>query len=245
VPFDGIVVKKNVDVGQYIAPGQSVARVYGTDVVEVRLPLEDRELAWFDVPRRSGDPSPRAELSALFAGAVHTWEGRVSRMEAEVDPNSRMVHVVVEVTRPFDPVGSRPPLMPGTFVDVRIYGNTLEQVVAIPRFAVREGGTVWRVEEGSLRVTPVDVARSDRQTAFIRSGLESGDLVVVSSLDAVTDGMRVRTAGTAGAGESDQHHADGETVASLDAGCQMSDRYSILNSQFSILNPQCSGGGSA
>jgi RND family efflux transporter MFP subunit len=223
VPFDGIVVRESVDVGQYIAPGQSVATVYGTDVVEVRLPLEDRELAWFDVPRRAGDPSPRAELSATFAGALHTWDGRVTRMEAEVDAASRMINVVVEVQRPFAKSGSRPPLMPGTFVDVRIFGNTLEQVVSIPRFAVHDGGAVWVVDDGAIRVTPVDVVRSDRETAYIRSGLESGDLVVVSSLDAVTDGMRVRTAGAEGAAESGPDQAGGETVAFLDA------RYWILD----------------
>jgi multidrug resistance efflux pump len=51
IPFDGVVVSENVDEGQYIVPGQPIARVYGTDAVEIRLPLESRELAWFAVPR--------------------------------------------------------------------------------------------------------------------------------------------------------------------------------------------------
>jgi hypothetical protein len=40
----------------------------------------------------------------------------------------------------------------------------------------------------------VSVARTNREVAYLRSGLEGGEQVVVSSLDAVTDGMTVRTA---------------------------------------------------
>ncbi len=102
VPFDGVVASENIDIGQYIGPGQSVARVYGTDAVEIRLPLESRELAWFVVPGASSSEEPKAEVQANYAGRLHTWEGRVTRMEAEVDPKSRMVNVIVEVRDPFD-----------------------------------------------------------------------------------------------------------------------------------------------
>ena len=37
----------------------------------------------------------------------------------------------------------KPALLPGTFVDVRIFGRTLSDVVLVPRHAVRNGGEVW------------------------------------------------------------------------------------------------------
>jgi RND family efflux transporter MFP subunit len=215
VPFDGVVVSEQVDVGQYIVPGQSIARVYGTDAVEVRLPLESRELAWFSVPGMSNAKGPRAEVAAQFAGTTHTWVGRVTRMEAEVDPNSRMVNVVVEVRDPFDPSGEIPPLMPGTFVDVQVFGRTVTGLAPVPRYAVHEGNLVWVAENGVLRIRQVEVVRSDREVAYIGDGLVDGDRVVVTVLDAVTDGMKIRTADTedaegAGAGASDE-----KTVAAL------------------------------
>jgi len=54
---------------------------------------------------------------------------------------------------------------------------------------------VWIYEDGVLRVREVEVLRADRLQSLVASGLEGGDLVVVSSLDAVTDGMKVRRAG--------------------------------------------------
>lgn len=194
VPFDGIVVSEDVGVGQYVTAGARLARVYGTDVVEVRVPLEDRELAWFEIPEEVGDVGPAADVSASFAGARHTWKGRVVRLESRVDPASRMVHVVVEVGRPFDRSDGRPPLLPGAFVDVAIGGRTLAGVVPVPRHAIHGGDTVWLVEDGRLRIRPVEIARSDRETALVSAGLESGDVLVVSPLDAATDGMKVRPA---------------------------------------------------
>jgi len=192
LPFDGVIVTKNVDIGQFVGTGTVLTTVYGTEVVEVRVPLESRELAWFDVPSRPGTRGPEATLSAEFAGRNHTWTGRVTRMEAEVDSASRMIHVVVEVPRPFVVTIDHPALLPGTFVDVTIAGNVLERIHVIPRHAIHDGQTVWVVEDGRLFIREVEVARSSRSHALVSSGLEPDSHIVVSALDAVTDGMVVR-----------------------------------------------------
>jgi RND family efflux transporter MFP subunit len=189
VPFDGVVVSEKVDLGQYIVPGQSIARVYGTDAVEIRLPLESREL-----------------------GTTHTWQGRVTRMEAEVDPDSRMVNVVVEVRDPFDRSGKNPPLMPGTFVDVKVFGRTVTGLMPVPRHAVHEGNLVWVAEDGVLRIRQVEIARSDRAIAYVTDGLTDGDRVVVTALDAVTDGMKIRTSDTEEAGDAAAGTPDENTI---------------------------------
>jgi RND family efflux transporter MFP subunit len=194
VPFDGVVVSESVDVGQFVTTGSRLARVYGTDTVEVRVPLESRELAWFDVPSRSGGRGAEAEVRSSFGGGVHTWRGRVTRMEAEVDQTSRMVHVVVEVPRPYDASSDRPALLPGTFVDVTIYGRTLSDVIPVPRHAMHEGDRVWVFSDGAMDIREVEVVRADRESALVTAGLEDGDLIVLTALDAVTDGMALRIA---------------------------------------------------
>ncbi len=192
VPFDGVVVSESVDVGQFVTVGGRLARVYGTDTVEVRVPLDSREMAWFSVPNRGNRNGPEAEIIAGFGGLSSTWKGRVTRMEAEVDQNSRMVHVVVEVPHPYDSTRDRPALLPGTFVDVTIFGRTLSDVVSVPRYAVHEGNRVWVYSDGVMDIRDVEVARSDREIALVTSGLGDGDLIVLTALDAVTDGMALR-----------------------------------------------------
>jgi RND family efflux transporter MFP subunit len=203
LPFDGVVVSESVDVGQFVGNGSRLATVYGTEVVEVRVPLDSRELAWFDVPTDRGENGPRAEVTANYGGQSVRWEGRLTRMEAQVDQTSRMIHVVVEVADPYKTSADHPPLLPGTFVDVSIFGRTLSGVVPLPRHAMRDGNRVWVYEDGTLRVRDVEVLRADRQRSLVATGLEGGDLVVVSSLDAVTDGMKVRRAGEESVGPQD------------------------------------------
>jgi RND family efflux transporter MFP subunit len=202
LPFDGVVVSESVDVGQFVGNGSRLATVYGTDVVEVRVPLESRELAWFDIPARRGGPGAAAEVSANLGGSRSTWEGRVTRMEAQVDQMSRMVHVVIEVSDPYETSDGQPALLPGSFVDIRIAGRTLHDVVSVPRHAIHDGGKVWVFDEGKLGIREVEIIRQDRQQTLISSGLDDGDLVIVSALDAVTNGMTIRRTDADAGGDS-------------------------------------------
>lgn len=198
VPFDGVVVSKSVDLGQFVTVGTQVATVYGRATAEVRVPLENRELAWITVPNLDGSGGSPVSVRAEFAGRVHTWPGRVDRLEARVDPNSRMVTVVARVDSPYSERDGRPPLLPGTFVDVTIEGTEVEEMITIPRHALHADNTVWVVEDDTLRIRPVTVARTERFQVLITDGLAAGERIVVSALDAVTDGMAVRTSATSG-----------------------------------------------
>jgi len=201
LPFDGLITSERVGLGQYVVTGQSLGTAFGTEAVEIEVPLEDDELAWFDVFAHSifanGDPNPKTqtpvEVRADFAGALHTWQGRVVRTTGQVDRMSRMIVVVIEVQEPFKISNDRPPLLPGVFAEVLIQGKTLCNAVAVPRDAVREGNHVWLVNDGRLHIQPLDVVRADKDYAYVVSDIPDGGKVVVSSLDAVVSGMAVRT----------------------------------------------------
>ena len=200
MPFDGRVAAESVDIGQYIPSGQPIATVYSTDAVEIAVPLADEQLVWFDVPGgyTNGSDSIEGkgsdvEVTAEFAGGPHCWQGQVVRTRGQIDPISRMVHVVVEVTDPFKLINSRPPLVPGMFVQVDIKGRKVDDIIRVPRYAVRNGNKVWVEKEQTLNIVEVEIVRMDRQNAYISNGLDDGDIVIVSPLDVVTDGMKIRT----------------------------------------------------
>ena len=50
MPFHGRVMSTAVDVGQYVTPGTTLGRAFGHDVVEIRLPLNDSQLASLGLP---------------------------------------------------------------------------------------------------------------------------------------------------------------------------------------------------
>jgi RND family efflux transporter MFP subunit len=201
LPFDALITSEKVDLGQYVVMGQSLAKAYGTDAVEIEVPLEDDELAWFDVFENSifanGDQgsAKRApvEVRSDFAGAEHTWKGYVVRTTGQVDKTSRMISVVIEVPDPFKVFDSRPPLLPGVFAKVLIQGKTLGNAVAVPRDAIRQGNQVWLVNDDCLHMQSLNIVRSDKDFAYVVSGVVDESIIIVSSLDAVVDGMKVRT----------------------------------------------------
>jgi len=201
MPFDVLVINERVDLGQYVVVGQSLGSAYGIESVEIEVPLEDNELAWFDVfdgtaqlnGKINTAGSTTAQVKSDFAGTEHIWQGRVVRTTGQVDRTSRMVSVVVEVTDPFDTSGGKPPLLPGVFAEVLIEGKVLSNAVAVPRDAVRESNKVWAVNDNRLHIKTLEIARTDKEFAYAISGLEGASQIVVSSLDMVTEGMAVRT----------------------------------------------------
>jgi RND family efflux transporter MFP subunit len=198
MPFDGRIAEESVDIGQYLTPGPVIATVYSTEAVEIVVPLEDRELAWFDVPtghvNDNGKKNKGSDVKVVadFAGKKHTWQGRLARMEGAIDPRSRMVNVVVEVKDPFKVKGDRVPLVPGMFVEIVISGRKLENAIRVPRYAIRNGNQVWTANSETLHIKEVQIARSDNEYAYVISGLADGATVITSSLDTVTDGMKIR-----------------------------------------------------
>ena len=199
-PYAGRVRKKNVDVGQFLRRGEALATIYAVNYAEVRLPIPDEELAFFDVPMQfRGETAraagPRVVISAEFAGREHRWNGRVVRMEGEIDPMSRMVYAVARVQNPYGRGANpeRPPLGIGMFIEAEILGKRYPGVAVLPRTAMHGANRVAIVDEESrLRFRDVDVLRIESNLVLIRNGIEEGERVCLSALETQLEGMEVR-----------------------------------------------------
>ena len=191
-PFDGRVSQENVDLGQYVSPGQALATLYSTESAEVVIPLEDESLFWFLVPGFTDGEGPGspATVRARIGGRDLSWAGGVVRAEGKLDERTRMINVIIRVDKPY---ATRPPLAMGLFVTVEIEGRYLPKAAVIPRPALHEDDVVWVVdEENRLRFRKVDVARVQGDKVVVEAGLKDGERVVITPLKAVTHGMAVR-----------------------------------------------------
>ena len=80
----------------------------------------------------------------------------------------------------------------GLFVNAEIQGRSTEDIVILPRSAIRNGNQVLIVDDDDrLRFRTVSIARIYADDAYVDGGLNRGDRVCVSALQAVVDGMRV------------------------------------------------------
>ncbi len=194
-PYDGLVRSKKVDLGQFISRGQSVASIYASDSVEVRLPVADRQLAYLDLPlgyrgELADEAAPEVILSTRYGGQQYEWTGKLVRTEAEIDSKSRMVNAVVRVEN--NQHNSQPPLPIGLFVSAAIKGRRVDNIISLPRAALRNQEQVLVVDaDNRLRYRPVSVMRFQKENVIISAGLSDGEVVNISPIQTVIDGMRV------------------------------------------------------
>jgi multidrug efflux pump subunit AcrA (membrane-fusion protein) len=101
--------------------------------------------------------------------------------------------VLVEVKDPLDPPQGELPLLPGAFVRVEIDGRNAQDVAPVPREAVFGGDRVWIVaDDDTLQPSELQIAWSDDETVFARSGVEDGARLLLTDLPALVEGMSVR-----------------------------------------------------
>lgn len=205
-PFAGRALRKLVDLGQVVGPNTQLAEIYATDVVEVRLPLRNRDLGFIDLPesyRYADDESSRAGV-IIKSDLIGTeeWEAKLVRTEGAIDESARQLHVIAQIDDPFGRQSEgRSPLKIGEYVTAEIAGKVLSQVLIIPNTAIYQGTYVYTVEEGVLRRRDVEIDWQNDDEAIVSSGLNPGDELVTTPLGQVTSGIRVSVVGAETRGE--------------------------------------------
>ena len=194
-PFDGLVRNEQVDLGQFITRGQSIGTIYATDYVEVRLPISATQLAYLGLPvstrgQLSENLRPPVTIISDFGDRRSLREGQLMRLEAEIDERSRMIYGVTRLR--MEENEDSPILSVGMFVQAKIRGRKVEDVIRLPRSAMRDDNRVLVVDaENRLHFRQVSLLRLEHDDVLIDGGLADGELVCVSPMQAVVDGMLV------------------------------------------------------
>lgn len=197
VPYDGLVKRKLVDIGQFVSPGSQLGVTFAIDTAEIRLPISTDDLAYLDLPSvtdTEDDALPLVTLSAQQGGAQRTWQARIVRTEGVVDEASRVIYAVARVVDPYSVLGqsTQDELRVGTFVRAEIQGRSAGSVVVLPRRALQQDDTVLIANrERELEIRPVTVVRSEPHEVYISAGVEDGEWVITTTLEAPIPGMKL------------------------------------------------------
>jgi RND family efflux transporter MFP subunit len=220
-PFDGRVREENGDVGQFASPGQSLGRIFATDVVEVALPITDAQLGQLGIPiafaETANAKGPRVVFSAPVGGVERQWEGRVTRSSAAVNSQTRLINVIAELDDPYGAGSDNgAPMAPGLFVTAEVDGTRIEDLLVAPRSAIRGGNNIFigEPENGALRIFPVDLVYSSSDGAWFRSDdVKVDDLAIVSPIRGSNDGMSITILERLEDGTIKNHNETADTAA--------------------------------
>ena len=102
-------------------------------------------------------------------------------------------------------VYSNIPLFLGAFVDVKIPGRKLVNVIKIPAQALRDQDSIWiaaeKLDQDSapgeleLQVRRVQIAHLDQDNVYLSGGIKPGERIITSPIKGAANGLKIRIAG--------------------------------------------------
>ncbi len=179
-PFSGTIQTLWVDVGDRVAPGVLILTMIDSSIVEIPIQLPG---AVYDQTKITA--SCRIECEST---PNRFWSGEISRIGPDVDPLTRTFSAYVRV----DNRSQSNHLIPGSFVRAVVTGPLYKDRVLIPRGAIRNG-TIFVSNSHVAHEKRITVERFILDRAMVTGDLHEGDVVILSHLDAITDGDTVHT----------------------------------------------------
>jgi RND family efflux transporter MFP subunit len=185
-PFDGVVTLRTAEVGQLVASGTSAGqplfKVAEVDTVRVFVNVPQLYAAAIRVGMAA--PTTVRELPG------RTFAGNVARTSSEIDMATRTLLVEVDIPNPDDAI------IAGMYARVSFHMTGQRQLLFVPATAAlidARGTHVAVVREGAVTWKDVGIDSDLGDRLAISTGLEEGDVVVVTPSDRLLEGMHVRT----------------------------------------------------
>ena len=201
-PYAGRVAAKYVERGALVAPGTPLFDLVDPEHVEVAISLPASRYGQVVAGGEAGTVS-RVALR-FHEDDVVVWRGEVARVDPRVDPQARTfgAYVVVEGE------SSTRTIPPGAHLVADVDGGIYRDVVIVPReafvedrvYVVRQTDVadVWEAHEIRPRIRAVLAGVVLAEPGADGDGLAAGDRVVVTNLEDVAEGSRLRILLSAG-----------------------------------------------
>jgi membrane fusion protein (multidrug efflux system) len=178
-PFAGALGIRQVDIGQYIEPGDPIVRLEGREKMVVDFPVPQQQLGSLRVKQ------PVSVQVDAWPGQA--FRGAIEAIEPQVEKDTRNIRVRAVVDNP------ESKLLPGMFARIDIELPARDQVITIPHAAVTHspyGDAVFVVSE---KKNAAGKAETVVTNTVVVTGATRGDQIAVTS--GLAAGATIVTAG--------------------------------------------------
>lgn len=202
-PFSGEVARKMVENFQNVQAKQPVVLLQDISSLEMEVTVPEQDFARAKVglsnEERTARVRPEIEISAI---PDQRFPARFKSISTAADPVTRTYKVKFSFDNPPDIS-----ILPGMTARVILHlpGDTLKAagmdgfMVPVSAVAADEKGKsyAWRVDPNSMKITrvPVELGTITGSEVRVLSGLKQGDLIPVSGVHHLREGMTVRPLG--------------------------------------------------
>ncbi len=180
-PAAGIIVSRDLEPGEVLAPGSRVAVLHDTSSLRATVGIPETDIAWF----RVGAP---AEVT-LDAYPDRIVQGRITWIAPNATQPGRNFLTEIEVP---NPDGS---LRSGLIVRTRLERRVFEEAVVVSRDVLVERDAVlyaFVLEDGLVALREVTLGPDEGDRVVVTSGLDVGQTLLVAGHRNLIAGEAVR-----------------------------------------------------
>lgn len=204
-PYQGRVLSRSVDIGQYVAASTVLGEIYAKENLEVNLPVSLRQykqLALQESPTiKQGE---KVEFYMVQGKHKNTWKGSVLRSSAALDANTNQLNITARI-KP----NENSPIKIGQFVRASIYGQVYQNIYIVPRVAVRQNKEIFLAQNSNntsdnkdektqenvaeLLAQDVEVLHNEGNKSIIKAKIPDNAQLVITPMPLAGTGLTVRT----------------------------------------------------
>lgn len=198
-PFDGVLGIRNVNLGQYLNPGDSIVTLTDLSELFINFTLPEQTLA---------DVRVGQEINFLVDAYPETkFAAKINAIEPQVGEETRTVKVQATMENPNNvlqpgmfakvqvtlPSGDKAAIVPETSVDFTVYGDSVF-VLRTPEKAEDQKNAQGEAVYVAERIYVKTGARFDNKVAIIDGKIKAGDKLITSGQLKVMPGAKVKIA---------------------------------------------------
>lgn len=187
-PITGRVGLRLVDPGNYVQTSNSLVVITQLQPITVVFPIAEDSLPPVITKWRAGQ---RLSVEALDRNMKKLASGYLSTIDNQIDPTTG----TVKLRATFDNTNNS--LFPNQFVNARLLVEEKHGVTLVPAAAIQRNSRqtyVWLVKpDSTVTVQPVKEGATEGDQSEVASGLSPGEEVVMTGVDRLQEGTKVRT----------------------------------------------------
>jgi len=192
-PFDGVVTKRDTDIGDLITSGTGNG---GKELFHLAAINELRVFVAVPEVYSSAVRDGGTASLTLDEYPGQSFEGIIARNASAIDPASRTLNVEVDVPNPSGK------LLPGAYAVVHFKVPAAATSLTLPSNTLlfrAQGMQVGVVRDGRVQLTPVRISQDHGAYVEIASGLSPQDAIVLDPSDSLQNGQPVKVVKDVGA----------------------------------------------
>ena len=180
-PASGVIVQRDIEPGEVLGPGSSVAVLHDTSVLRATIGIPETDIAFFSV----GSPA----AVSVDAYPDRSFEGRITYIAPSATRPGRNFQAEVEVANGDGTLRS------GLIVRTRLQRRVFENAVVVPRDVLVERDGILHafvLADGVADLRSITLGPDEGDRVVITAGLEVGETLITEGHRNLLDGQPVR-----------------------------------------------------